>query len=70
MFASQFSAPGLRPSAGTGLERELEAGACVSLRWADAAAALRLCVRKQEAGWLWSGGFAPDTPGDLFIKVR
>lgn len=37
---------------------------------ADGSRALRLCVRVQEAGWLWSGGFALDTPGDLFIKIR
>jgi len=27
-------------------------------------------VRVQEAGWLWSGGVALDTPGDLFVKIR
>ena len=55
---------------GTGIEKELEAGASRPLRCADAQRALRLCVRVQEAGWLWSGGFALDTPGDLFIKIR
>ena len=24
----------------------------------------------QEAGWLWSGGVALDTPGDQFVKIR
>lgn len=24
----------------------------------------------QEAGWMWSGGFELDTPGDMFIKIR
>jgi len=24
----------------------------------------------QEAGWLWSGGFSLDVPGDLFVKIR
>jgi hypothetical protein len=48
----------------------LEAGAARPLRCADASRALRLCVRVQEAGWMWSGGFALDAPGDLFIKIR
>ena len=30
----------------------------------------QLCVRIQEAGWLWSGAFLPDAPGDLFVKIR
>ena len=52
------------------MERELAAGASRALRWADALRALRLCVRVQEAGWMWSGGFELDTPGDMFIKIR
>ena len=55
---------------GTLLERELAAGASRALRWADALRALRLCVRVQEAGWMWSGGFELDSPGDMFIKIR
>ncbi len=55
---------------GTSVERELEAGGTRALRWPDASRPLRLCVRVQEAGWLWSGGFALDTPGDMFIKIR
>lgn len=55
---------------GTLLERELSAGASRALRWADALRALRLCVRVQEAGWMWSGGFELDSPGDMFIKIR
>ena len=55
---------------GTLLERELTAGASRALRWADALRALRLCVRVQEAGWMWSGGFELDSPGDMFIKIR
>jgi hypothetical protein len=55
---------------GTQLERELDPGAARAVRWADAARPLRLCVRVQEAGWLWSGGFSPDVPGDLFVKIR
>ena len=30
----------------------------------------RLSVRIQDAGWLWSGGFSPDTPGDIFVNIR
>lgn len=52
------------------LERELEAGGVRALRWADAGRPQRLCVRVQEAGWLWSGGFELETPGDMFIKIR
>eukprot|EP00887_Chlorella_sp_A99_P007395 scaffold2.g7395.t1 len=55
---------------GTGLERELEAGGALPLRWADGARPRRLCVRVQEAGWLWSGGFELETPGDVFVKIR
>lgn len=60
----------LTPLQGTQHERELAAGGSRALRWADALRPLRLCVRVQEAGWLWSGGFQLDTPGDLFIKIR
>ncbi|KAL6783764.1 hypothetical protein ACKKBF_B05705 [Auxenochlorella protothecoides x Auxenochlorella symbiontica] len=55
---------------GTGAEAELGPGVSCPLRWADAGLPLRLCVRLQEAGWLWSGGFGLDSPGDTFIKVR
>ena len=27
-------------------------------------------MRIQDAGWLWSGGFALDTPGDIFVNIR
>lgn len=43
---------------------------------ADASAAAPLIAsgpapaQAQEAGWLWSGGFELDTPGDMFIKIR
>ena len=39
-------------------------------RWTDAALPRRLSVRIQDAGWLWSGGFALDTPGDIFVNIR
>ncbi|KAK2078489.1 hypothetical protein QBZ16_003329 [Prototheca wickerhamii] len=55
---------------GTSLEWELPAGASCPVRFADGGAPLRLCVRLREAGWLWSGGFGLDSPGDTFIKVR
>lgn len=55
---------------GTQHERELAAGGTRALRWADVLRPLRLCVRVQEAGWMWSGGFELDSPGDLFIKIR
>ncbi|PSC70464.1 Methionine gamma-lyase isoform A [Micractinium conductrix] len=55
---------------GTQHERELAAGASRALRWADMLRPPRLCVRVQEAGWMWSGGFELDSPGDLFIKIR
>ena len=44
--------------------------AWVQVRWTDASLPKRLCVRVQEAGWLWSGGVALDSPGDLFVKIR
>ena len=54
----------------TNAERELRANGARALHWADAGRPLRLCLRVQEAGWLWSGGIALDTPGDLFVKIR
>lgn len=56
--------------AGALLERELPPGASRALRWTDAALPRRLSVRIQDAGWLWSGGFALDTPGDIFVNIR
>ena len=32
--------------------------------------AFKRCRRIQDAGWLWSGGFALDTPGDIFVNIR
>ncbi len=55
---------------GTLDDRELVAGGAQPLRWADAGLPKRLCLRLQEAGWLWSGGVALDSPGDLFVKIR
>jgi hypothetical protein len=55
---------------GTAAERELRPAGARAVRWADALRPPRLCVRVQEAGWLWSGGFLLDTPGDLFVKIR
>ena len=52
------------------LERELAPGASRPLRWTDAGLPRRLSVRIQDAGWLWSGGFALDTPGDIFVNIR
>ena len=58
------------PLQGTLHERELAAGASRSLRWSDVLLPLCMCVRVQEAGWLWSGGFELDSPGDMFVKIR
>ena len=55
---------------GTHAERSLMPAAATTLQWSDAGCPLRLCVRVQEAGWLWSGGVAIHTPGDMFIKIR
>ena len=55
---------------GTHVERGLLPGGARALQWSDAGCPLRLCVRVQEAGWLWSGGVAISSPGDLFIKIR
>ena len=40
------------------------------VRWTDGGLPKRLCLRVQEAGWLWSGGIALNSPGDLFVKIR
>jgi hypothetical protein len=51
-------------------EKELEAGNACAVRWMDYSMPSRLCVRVQEAGWLWSGGFSLDREGDFFVKIR
>lgn len=55
---------------GCGGERELGPGGARPLHWPDAGRPPRLCLRMQEAGWLWSGGLGLDTPGDYFVKIR
>ena len=52
------------------VERELKAGGAKAIHWPDTSKPLRLCARMQEAGWLWSGGLALDSPGDYFVKIR
>ena len=42
----------------------------LQVRWTDGGLPKRLCLRVQEAGWLWSGGIALNSPGDLFVKIR
>ena len=51
-------------------EREVLTGGVRAVRWTDDSLPPRLCVRVQEAGWLWSGGFQLDAPGDIFVKIR
>jgi SHR-binding domain of vacuolar-sorting associated protein 13 len=51
-------------------EREVPPGGVRAIRWADDSLPPRLCVRVQEAGWIWSGGFQLDVPGDIFVKSR
>ncbi|KAG7670791.1 hypothetical protein KSW81_004224 [Nannochloris sp. 'desiccata'] len=51
-------------------EREVPPGGSRAIRWADDSLPPRLCVRVQEAGWIWSGGFQLDVPGDIFVKSR
>jgi len=51
-------------------EREVPPGGSRAIRWADDSLPPRLCVRVQEAGWVWSGGFQLDVPGDIFVKSR
>ena len=56
---------------GTTAENNLLAGAARAVHWSDINQKdLRLCLRLQETGQQWSGGFALDTPGDLFVKIR
>lgn len=53
------------------MECNLLAGAARAVHWSDITQKdLRLCLRLQETGQQWSGGFALDTPGDLFVKIR
>lgn len=55
---------------GTTTEKEVAPGGAKALRWTNSALPKRLCLRVQEAGWLWSGGVALDSPGDFFVKIR
>lgn len=56
---------------GTSVERDLLAGAARAVHWPNVyKPKLQLCLRLHAAGWQWSGGFAVDTPGDLFVKIR
>lgn len=56
---------------GTSAESNLLAGGARAVHWSDVTQkSLRLCIRLQETGQQWSGGFALDTPGDLFVKIR
>ena len=53
------------------MERDLLAGAARAVHWPNVyKPQLQLCLRLHAAGWQWSGGFAVDTPGDLFVKIR
>ena len=65
-----YTDPTCTPALPHAQERDLAPGGARALHWPDAGRPLRLCVRVQEAGWLWSGGVALDTPGDLFVKIR
>ena len=51
-------------------EREVLPGGVRAVQWSDENLPQRLCVRVQEAGWMWSGGFQLDAPGDIFVKIR
>ena len=55
---------------GVSVERELPSGVRRNIHWPDASRPLRLNVRVQEAGWLWSGGIFLGSPGDTFVKIR
>ncbi|KAK9859298.1 hypothetical protein WJX84_010790 [Apatococcus fuscideae] len=55
---------------GTMFEHELGMGKSRAIYWSDAAKPLLLCMRVQEAGWLWSGGVSLEGPGDQFVKIR
>lgn len=53
------------------MERDLLAGGARAVHWPNVyKPKLQLCLRLHAAGWQWSGGFAVDTPGDLFVKIR
>ena len=59
------------PVQATSVERDLLAGAARAVHWPNVyKPKLQLCLRLHAAGWQWSGGFALDTPGDLFVKIR
>lgn len=55
---------------GTTLEKELKSKQSSSIHWTDSNLPLRLNIRIQEAGWLWSGGLSLESPGDMFVKIR
>ena len=56
---------------GTSMERDLLAGGARAVHWPNVyKPKLQLCLRLHAAGWQWSGAFAVDSPGDLFVKIR
>eukprot|EP00884_Botryococcus_braunii_P001070 jgi/Botrbrau1/10964/Bobra.0383s0018.1 len=64
--ALQFKQHGSPPEA----SQALLAGTAKPVHWADLTRPLWLCMRTQGPGWMWSGGVALESPGDLFVKIR
>lgn len=38
--------------------------------WRDASAPREICVRFDEYGWIWSGGFSIDNIGEFYVRLR
>ncbi|GAQ80498.1 Vacuolar protein sorting-associated protein [Klebsormidium nitens] len=55
---------------GTESYQHLAAGQHRPFHWTDVKRNFRVCLRFDENGWDWSGGFAPDQLGDILLKMR
>lgn len=45
-------------------------GERTSFHWRDGSAPREVCVRFDEYGWIWSGGFSIDNIGEFYVRLR
>ncbi|KAF3432303.1 hypothetical protein FNV43_RR27043 [Rhamnella rubrinervis] len=55
---------------GTDFVFNLRMGVHSHLHWMDSTRELLVCIRYNEPGWQWSGGFLPEHLGDTQVKMR
>ncbi|GBG88351.1 hypothetical protein CBR_g47049 [Chara braunii] len=70
VFANTLSVDVLYKQQGTDTFFRLGAGQQCPFHWTDASRNLLVCLRFDEHGWDWSGGFALDQLGEIQLKMR